>query len=132
MEQSIPDFMQKYFNGSNSQGRDAITKLAAAYEDEKRHFFETTFNKKQSFQRDWNKLTGGKKELTHDEAWAPQQKIYTEKVAIIAYSNGYKEPLVDERQVSKMPNRPTAKTKEQFLENLKLMRNDQKPIRPRQ
>lgn len=134
MEKQIPEFMREYYNGSNTQGRKAIEKLAEKYENERRTFFETTFNAKQQFQRDWNKLTGGKELLTHEKAWAPHHNIYQEQVKAVAVANGCKQTV--QPKPYKHSDAPPIKTKtsrEQFLDNMSSMRKkQQQKIRPKQ
>lgn len=133
----IPEFMKKYYDGSDSQGREAISKLAASYEDERRLFFETTFNEKQAFQRDWNKLTGEHKELTHTEAIAPMDHIYEERAREIAKGHGYNEQSrqneVPPEQVKAEPKKPEEckNVRQEFLDNLEAMRQRQQEMRPK-
>lgn len=130
----IPEFMKPYYDGSNAAGKSAIKKLARAYEEERSAFFETTFNEKQAFQRDWNKMTGDKKVLKHEEAIAPINYKYQEKAKEVAIANGYKE-----QQVQAPTPQPTVKPatknpkQQQFLDNLRTMRERQQQTnRPRQ
>lgn len=132
----IPEFMKPYYDGSNATGKSAIKNLARAYEEERRTFFETTFNEKKAFQRDWNKMTGDKKVLTQEEAIAPINYKYQEKAKEVAIANGYKEQAA--QQVAQPPQpavQPAPKNpkQQQFLDNLRTMRErQQQSSRPRQ
>ncbi|HEY1011006.1 MAG TPA: hypothetical protein VGE58_12885 [Daejeonella sp.] len=94
----IPEFMRKYYEGSNSDGKEAISKLAADYQEERRTFFETTFNEKQAFQRQWNRVTGEHRELSQEEAIAPIDYKYEEKAREVAMANGYGEKQQQEQE----------------------------------
>lgn len=156
----IPDFMRKHYEGSSSEGKKAISKLAAEYEEERRMFFETTFNEKQAFQRDWNRLTGERKTLSHDEAIAPIDQKYEEKAREIAVTHSKeeqpkqeqaaadvhgqakqeqakedKQEQQQERAAVKQAEQAAAaecKTKRQeFLDTLESMRQRQQEMRPK-
>ena len=156
----IPEFMRKYYEGSNGDGKEAISKLAADYQEERRTFFETTFNEKQAFQRDWNRVTGQHRELSHEEAIAPIDNKYEGKAREVAMANGYGEkqqqeqsaahtPEQVEQEQSKEAKQEQQETKEavkqeekaqaaeckttrqEFLENLESMRQRQQEMRPK-
>jgi len=103
---NIPDFMQKYHQGINHEGQDEINQLAGKYEEDRAVFLQTTFVEKQQFQRDWNKLTGQRKELTADEALKPMQAEYLEKTQAIATKYGYQEKAQDKIEQKEQQETP--------------------------
>lgn len=131
MEQhNIPDFMREYYEESDMEGRQPITELARQYSDERATFLQTTYVEKQAFLRDWNKLTGQRKELTPDDALAPLRQQYAEKAKELAVKHSHKEQPVETGNQEATNIKPD---KETFLANLKTMRERQaaQQMRPR-
>lgn len=138
MEQNIPPFMQKYYDGCDYEGQEAIKRLASLYEDERRRFFETIFNHKQNMQRDWNRFTGLNNKITQEEAIASIDKKYKMKVEKLAEEYGYKEspePVKHEQVAEVSVESERLEKKKAFLDNLNSIRQRQQEqkqtIRPR-
>jgi hypothetical protein len=96
--QSIPEFMTKYYQGSNHHGKEDIAALAKDYETERAKFLQTSFVERQMFQRDWIRLTGKGKPLTVDEELAPMNIDYEAKAKALAEKSGYQEKENEQQQ----------------------------------
>ena len=127
-EQNIPDFMKKYYQGTNYEGQVLLNDLAKKFEEERATFLQTTFVDKLKFQRDWNKLTGGKKELTAEEALRPMHVKYEAKAKEIAVAHGYVEretaeqKLPGQKEKSVSTPQDELPEREAFLKSLKATR----------
>lgn len=96
--QNIPEFMTKYYQGSDHHGKEDIAALAKDYEAERARFLQTSFVERQLFQRDWNRLTGTGKPLTVDEELAPMNIDYEAKAKALAEKSGYQEKENEQQQ----------------------------------
>lgn len=132
-DHNIPEFMIKYYRGSDHHGQEDIAGLAKVYQDERATFLQTVFVEKQLFQRDWIKLTGKGKPLTVDEALAPMNAKYEEKAKEIAEKSGYQEKENEQQRDKqlKLPlEQPTQTDREKFLAKLKAGRKEMKQQQP--
>lgn len=135
----IPEFMEGYYRESNNTGRERIERLAGTYSEERAVFLQTVFVSKQEFLRDWNKLTGQKKQLTADEALAPIREKYAEQAKRIAQEHSYAQDV--EKPKPKEEQKPKDEQlgfdfkadTQSFLANLESMRKRtmSNQIRPR-
>jgi|GEM_PF-3064067 len=102
MEQVIPEFMKKYYEGCDEEGQEHIKVVAARYEHQKQLFYQTTFNHKSEFQKDWNRLAGQRNQLTEDEAIKPLNDKYEAQVKEIALEYGYIDPDAPMEELDKL------------------------------
>ena len=129
----MPDFMKEFYNKCNGDGKRAMEDLANEYEHVRREFFETTYNHKRAFQKDWNKLTGENKVLTPEEAIAPFNHEYTERAKALLKDNAQaptnqgkhnpdKQTHAHKGNIGSEAHGELSPARQKFLDNLKSIR----------
>jgi hypothetical protein len=141
--ENIPEFMQKYYQGTDPEGQVAIERLASQFMDDKQTFYQTTFVEKTVFLNDWNKLKRENNRLNTDEALQPLMDKYEKKVKEVAIKYGYVEnPQKQKAEAKQKTQLEKARqeirekknlhpTHEDFLKNLQSMRQRQETQKPK-
>ncbi len=101
MKQPIPDFMKKYYDGSDEEGKVFLEQMAEQYERERQKYMQNEFVQKTAFQTDWNRVTGSNKQLDPDEAVSHIKEKFEARAKELAGWYGYAEDetvVQDEQQ----------------------------------
>ncbi|RYG44547.1 MAG: hypothetical protein EOO01_19300 [Chitinophagaceae bacterium] len=122
----IPDFMEKYYQGSDMEGQAILQNLASNYEKQRQEYMMTTH----AYQTATHKaIYGGMaKEIDPDIGLASVKEKFKAKAENIAVDNGYVEPQIEE---DPEPVREFKPDRQAFLDRLRTMRENQ-PVNKQQ
>jgi hypothetical protein len=128
--ENIPEFMRKYYDGTDPEGQVAIERLAGHFTEEKQNFYQTTFVSQSIFQGDWNKLKKENKQLNAEEALQPLIEKYEGATKEVAVKYGYVEGQKEQTQLDKArqeikESKDLHPTHEDFIDNLASIRQRQ-------